>query len=42
MTIFKNYHRIILSALLTVGFLAFADVAAMATDAKGQRSMAWR
>ena len=35
MTIFKNYHRIILSALLTVGFLAFADVAAMATDAKG-------
>ena len=35
MTIFNNYKSIILSALLTVGFLAFADVAAIATDATG-------
>ena len=35
MTIFKNYKRLILSALLTVGFLAFANVAAIATDATG-------
>jgi len=35
MTIFNNYNRLILSALLAVGFLAFADVGAMATDATG-------
>ncbi len=35
MTIFKNYKRLILSALLTVIFLAFANVGAMATDATG-------
>ena len=35
MTIFNNYKIIILSALLTVGFLAFADVAAIAMDATG-------
>jgi len=33
MTILRNYNRIILSALLAVGFLAFADVAAIASDA---------
>lgn len=33
MTILRNYNRIILSALLAVGFLAFVDVAAIATDA---------
>jgi hypothetical protein len=33
MTIFNNYKSIILSALLTVGFLAFADVATIASDA---------
>lgn len=32
MTIFKNYIRIILSAPLILCFLAFADVAAIATD----------
>jgi YHS domain-containing protein len=32
MTIFKNYIRIILSTPLILGFLAFADVAVIATD----------
>jgi YHS domain-containing protein len=35
MTILKNYNRIILSALLAVGFLAFVDIAAIATDTTG-------
>ena len=35
MTIFNNYNRLILSALIAVGFLAFADVGAIATDATG-------
>jgi len=35
MTIFNNYKRLILSALLTAGILALANVGAMATDAAG-------
>ena len=35
MTILRNYNRIILSALLAVGFLTLADVAAVAMDTTG-------
>ena len=35
MTIFNSYKMLILSALLTMNFLAFAQVGANATDATG-------
>jgi YHS domain-containing protein len=35
MTILRNYNGIILSALLAVGILVFADVVAIATDTTG-------
>ena len=35
MTIFNNYKRLIFSALIAMGFLAFANVAAIASDTMG-------